>query len=130
MATKNPTHDGSSDRTRFVATDAPSPMTAEKLDQCAEPDTLDADGDERAVYAVAHQQGIVQRPEQDHEYEAMCVLYVTRDGERACERWIAAGPAEFCAVDRAFVADVDDLEDVGERSAKYAPIARKHQEVA
>jgi hypothetical protein len=130
MSTQNATHETSTDPTRFVATAAPSPMTEEKLAAAQEPDTLDAGPDERAVYAIAHQQGVVQRPEQQHEYEAMCVLYVTRDGERACERWIAAAPEEFCAVDRAFVADVDDLEDVGERSAKYAPIARKHEEVA
>jgi hypothetical protein len=132
MSTTQPTHEGSTDpeNRRIVTPNAPAPMTAEKLAQCADPDHLDVDADERAVYAVAHQQGVIQWLDDRREYEAMGVLYVSADGERAVERWYRAAAGEFGAVERAFVADASELSPTGDAAKRYAPVVQRHEEVA
>lgn len=78
-----------------------------------------------AVFAVAHQQGIVQRDADAYEREAMNVLYLTADGEHACERWyLGTEPTTFSEVDRAFPVDTHTLEPTGERAPSVSPRSR------
>lgn len=103
-------------------------MTEEKLDLCEDAPDLDAGDGEVPVYAVAHRRGVVQNTARRREYEALAVLYVTADGERAVERWVT--PAELSATARALCVDESALSESGEGARTYAPIARKHPEVA
>ena len=117
------------DNTRFVPLDAPAPMTHAKLLDCNDVHA-DVGAGEAAVFAVAHRQGVVQRDADEFECEAMCVLYLTADGERAVERWYhEVAPDEFERVDRAFVAPLDDLMPIGPNARRFAPIVRRHPEV-
>lgn len=117
------------DARRFTPTRAPSPMTSEKLAECRTPHGSIDEG-ERAVYAVAHQHGIVQDDPRGDEYEAEAVLYLTADGEQAVERWVAGTKHDvLAAVERAFVVDVAELEDAGDAVQRFAPIVQRHPEV-
>ena len=114
---------------RFVGVSAPAPMTVEKLLECNDVHD-DVDDGEAAVFAVAHRQGVVQNDAEEYEREAMNVLYLTADGERACERWyLGAGPEGLSEVDRAFPADESEMEPTGERAQRFAPIVQDHPEV-
>jgi len=131
MSTQTSTADKSSaDRSkRFVSLTTPAPMTAEKLSQCRDPQRdLEAD-DGQLVFAVAHQHGIVQQPRSETEYEAMCVLFVTADGEQAVEEWIPATRGEFNRISRVSTATNDVLSSIGDNARRFAPIAREHPEV-
>jgi hypothetical protein len=104
-------------------------MTADKLDRCREPaHDLDA-ADGVAVFAVAHQHGLIQRPADEREWEVEGVLYVTADGERAIEKHVPAANGQLERVERATVADADDLEPADGYAAKVAPIVQRHPEV-
>lgn len=115
------------DREQFSPVGAPAPMTTEKLRACHDVHD-DVDADQAAVYAVAHRRGVVQNLATQTEYEALNVLYLTADGEQACERWYAR-PDGFEAVDRAMVVDVAELEPAGEPAKRFAPIVTEHPEV-
>ena len=113
---------------RFVPVSAPSPMITEKLLEATDVHA-DVDDDQEAVFAVAHQQGVVQRDADEYEREAMNVLYLTADGEQAVERWyLGAGPEDFLDVDRAFVVDETDLEPTDINARRFAPIVQTHPE--
>ena len=131
MSTTTPTVDKRTDKAdeRFVPVGAPAPMTTEKLVECN--DVHDsADAGEAAVYAVAHQQGIVQSDVDEYEREAMNTLYMIADGEQAVERWyLGDGPEDFSAIDRAFVVDIDELTPTGKAAQRFVPITRRHPEV-
>ena len=106
-------------------------MTTEKLLQCNDVHGSDDEDGKVAVFAVAHQQGVLQDFERETDRDAMAVLYVTADGERACERWYPKVlDGEFWQVDRAFIADEENLDPIGENGRRWAPIAQKHPEVA
>lgn len=114
---------------RFVPNDAPAPMTPAKLIACHDVHGS-ADEGEVAVFAVAHQQGVFQNTQREEEDEAMCVLYLTADGEQACERWFrGADPEHFEDVDRAFIATESEVSPVGEMGKRFAPVVREHPEV-
>ena len=114
---------------RFVPLEAPAPMTHQKLATARDQDVDVDDGQER-VYAVAHLDGVVQRPADEYEVEARSVLYATEDGEQVCERWYLGADADgFDAIDRMDVVAGDDLEPIGERARRYSPIVQKHPEV-
>ena len=131
MSTTTPTVDKRTDKTdeRFVPIDAVAPMITEKLVECN--DVHDsADAGEAAVYAVAHQQGVVQRDVDEYEREAMNTLYMTADGEQAVERWyLGEGSEDFSAIYRAFVVDEVKLTPTGKAARRFAPITRWHPEV-
>lgn len=131
MSTMEPTGENPTDGTdarRFAPTGAPAPMTDAKLARCRDRDGDEPDAAERAVFAVAHQAGVVQDDTREREYEAVSVLYLTADGEHACERWYAH-PDGFDRVDRAFVVDASELEPTGEHARRFAPIVQHHPEV-
>ena len=114
---------------RFVPVSAPSSITAEKLLEATDVHA-DVDDDQETVFAVAHQQGVVQRDADKYEREAMNVLYLTADGEQAVERWyLGVGPDDFSDVDRAFVVDEADLEPTGINARCFSPIVQTHPEV-
>jgi len=133
MSTTNPTvkeHVGLAAEDDYVPVEPPAPMTVEKLIECNDVHDSDDADDERAVFAVAHQQGVVQNVREEREHEVMGVLYVTADGEQAVERWYhGVTPDHFEEVDRAFVAHVDALEPTGDRARQFAPVVHKHPEV-
>ena len=116
------------DARRFTPVGAPAPMTDAKLAQCRTP-RGEVDDDERAVYAVAHQHGIVQDERREDEYEAESILDLTADGKQAVERWVAGVDVDFGRVDRAFAVAVDDLEPAGDAPQRFAPIVQRHPEV-
>ena len=114
---------------RFVPVSAPSPMTTEKLLEATDVHD-DVGTSEAAVFAVAHQQGLVQLDADEYECEAMNVLYLTANGKQAVERWyLSDGPEDFSSVDRAFVVDEADLMPTGKHARRFAPITRRHPEV-
>lgn len=118
-----------SDGKRFVALTDGATLTESKLDRCREPEPDLEAHDLTPVYAVAYQFGLVQDSRNDHEYEAMAVLYLTADGEQAVEMWTRAGRGEFEHVERATVAPEPRLEPTEGFSKKVAPVVRRHPEV-
>jgi len=111
MSTNAPQADKSqTNRTRhFVSLTTPTPITEGTLPRLAEPRTNDMAGDGELAFAVAHQHGIVQNIADAHEYEALCVLYLTADGSRAVEEWIPAGHNQLERVPRVTRAREDML---------------------
>lgn len=119
-----------SDGKRFVALTDGATLTESKLKRCREPD-IDLEANEhRPVFAVAYQHGLIQDTRNDHEYEAMAVLYLTADGEQAVEMWTRAGREEFDRIERATVAPESLLEPTEGFSKRVAPVVQRHPELA
>ena len=123
MSTTHARIEVGSEQERFVGVESPSPMTRDKLDQMQPPSDTVGEG-ETAVFAVAHQTGIVQYPADEREYEAIAVLYVTRDGEQVSEKWVAT--SSLSEIERAAAVANADLEPAGENAKRFAPIVRRH----
>lgn len=118
-----------SDGKRFVALTDGATLTESKLDRCREPEPDLEAHDLTPVYAVAYQFGLVQDSRNDHEYEAMAVLYLTADGEQAVEMWTRAGRGEFDRIERATVTPESKLEPTEGFATRVAPIVHRHPEV-
>lgn len=112
---------------RFVPTGEVVALDDERLREMAQPRGT-ADDDERLAFAVAYREGVFQDPRTETEFTALGVLYLTSDGEEACEKWVREHTLRN--VDRGIIVAEDALEPTGENGRRYAPIVREHPEVS
>lgn len=103
-------------------------MTDDKLDRCAD-SRLDPRDDEQRVFVVAHRHGIVQQPDEGHEYEAIFALYATRDGEKMVLEAIPAAQGEIERVPRVSVAADDALKQTNDDAKRFVPVVNRHPEL-
>jgi len=135
MSTQHRAPDKGAQRERFEPTSEPRPLSSTDLDECRQPNcdvTEAADSSQRAVYAVAVRDGVLyaDTPGRTLDLPHVSVLYVTADGERATTRRVPANPGELSLVNRVLIIDERELQSATEAAKRYAPVARRHPEVA
>lgn len=80
---------GEAQEDRFTPVGGVERVDEPLLRRMNEPEKLVEDGD--AVFAVAYRSGVLRTPDDSHEYETACVLYLSADGRRAVERYFSQG---------------------------------------
>ncbi|WP_435065907.1 hypothetical protein [Halobaculum sp. EA56] len=126
MSTNTRAPETSIDADRFTAVTSPRQIAADDIPRMAEPDQLTDDAPRSMAFAVGVRPGVVHNVDARREYNATAVLYMTEDGERVVERWIAGGLTE---APRATIVADDRLDTVGLNAARLADALATHPEV-
>ena len=135
MSTEHRAPDKGARRERFEPNSEPRPLTNSDLEACRQPncDVVEvADTHQQAVFAVAVRDGILyaDTPGRTLDLPHVSVLYVTADGARATTRRVPANPGELSLVNRVLIVDEHELQPATESAKRFAPVVRRHPEVA